>query len=109
MLFLIIFFATCYGITNIAVFGSIFNGWRVFWDKHNPSFLGKLFSCPLCLSTWVGFIVSYYLGNNDLTTPWLYYGVQNEYVRIFLDGCAVSGVVWVIHTVQEAFERAFVK
>jgi hypothetical protein len=26
---------------------------------------------------------------------------------IFLDGCLTSGAVWLIHTVQEFFERAF--
>jgi hypothetical protein len=38
------------GITNIVVYGSIF-------DRIRPKkrLLGKLFHCPMCLGTWVGF------------------------------------------------------
>lgn len=38
------------GITNIAVYGSIFNRIRPKKGK-----LGELFHCPMCLGTWVGF------------------------------------------------------
>ena len=55
---IIVFELLVYGITNIVVFGSIFESWRNFWNKLNPSFFGKLMSCPLCLSTWVGGILS---------------------------------------------------
>jgi hypothetical protein len=36
------------------------------------------------------------------------YGITNIPLIIFLDGCFTSGSVWLIHTIQEAFERAFV-
>jgi hypothetical protein len=38
------------GITNIAVYGSIFN--RI---RPKKRVLGELFRCPMCLGTWVGF------------------------------------------------------
>ena len=58
---LVTFLLLSYGITNIAIFGSIFESWRNFCKKISPSFFGKLFSCPMCLSTWVGFTLSYTL------------------------------------------------
>jgi hypothetical protein len=37
------FLLLSYGITNIAVYGTIFEGWRKFWNKTNPSFFGNFF------------------------------------------------------------------
>ena len=104
---LFIYLLLSYGITNIVVFGSIFNGWRNFWVKYNPGFFGKLFTCPLCFSTWVGFILSSIFIYFGYVTPMSMYGVTNIPLIIFLDGCFTSGSVWLMHTIQEAFERAF--
>jgi hypothetical protein len=104
---LLTFLLLSYGITNIAVFGSIFEGWRNFWKKVSPSFFGKLFTCPLCLSTWVGFTLSYTLLTFGFQTPMFDYGIDVVPLAVFLDGCLTSGGVWLIHTVQEFFERAF--
>lgn len=101
------FLLLAYGVTNIAVFGSIFDWWRSFWDRLSPNFFGKLFSCPLCLSTWVGFILSYTFITFGYQTPMSLYGVDNFALIVFLDGCFTSGGVWLIHTIQEFFERAF--
>ena len=101
------FLLLAYGITNIAVFGSIFDWWRNFWDKLSPSFFGKLFSCPLCLSTWVGFILSFTFITLGYQTPMSSYGIDNLWFSVFLDGCLTSAGVWLIHTLQEFFERAF--
>ena len=101
------FLLLSYGITNIVVFGSIFSGFRNFWNTHNPSFFGKLFSCPLCFSTWVGFILSFTFSMFGYATPMSSYGVDYFPLMVFLDGCLTSGGVWLIHTVQEFFERAF--
>jgi hypothetical protein len=101
------FLLLAYGITNIAVFGTIFDGWRAFWKRVSPSFFGKLFTCPLCLSTWVGLILSYVFSLFGYSTPMSLYGIDNLPLMIFLDGCLTSGGVWLIHTIQEFFERAF--
>lgn len=101
-----LFIMLCYGITNILVFGSIFQSIRDFLNKYNPSFLGKLFGCPMCMSAWIGFLISYLFINLNLPTPMTSYGVQNAYLGLFLDGCLVSGCVWLIHTLQEALERS---
>jgi hypothetical protein len=49
MIDLIFFALCCHGITQILIFGSIF-------DDIRPSTgtLGKLFRCPMCLGFWVG-------------------------------------------------------
>lgn len=101
------FLLLAYGITNIAVFGTIFDGWRSFWKRVSPSFFGKLFGCPLCLSTWIGFILSYVFSLFGYPTPMSLYGIDSLPLMIFLDGCLTSGGVWLIHTIQEFFERAF--
>ena len=101
---LFIFILLGYGITNILVFGSIFDFWRNFWNKINPNFFGKLFSCPMCLSTWVGFILSFMFNILSVYTPMASYGLDIIPLIVFLDGCLMSGGVWLIHTVQEYFE-----
>jgi len=49
---LIYFVLVCYGITQILVYGSIFN--RV---RPKAGFFGELFHCPMCLGFWVGVFV----------------------------------------------------
>jgi len=102
------FILLSYGVTNIAVFGSIFNNWRSFWAKKSPKFFGKLFSCPMCLSMWVGVILSYLFIINGWSTPMLNYGLDITYITVFLDGCLTSGGVWIIHNFEEMLERAFI-
>jgi hypothetical protein len=101
------FLLLAYGITNIAVYGSVFEGWRNFWKKYEPNFFGKLFTCPMCFSTWVGFILSFTFSMFGYHTPMELYGITSIPLMIFLDGCLTSGGVWIMHTIQECFERAF--
>lgn len=104
---IVLFILLAYGITNIMVFGSIFESWRKFWMNLNPKFFGKLMSCPLCLSTWIGAGLSYLFNYYGLETPFSEYGITMLPLMIFFDACLTSGCVWLTHTVQEAFERAF--
>lgn len=110
---LLLFILIAYGISNILIFGSIFNGWRTFWEKHNPSFFGALFTCMICLPTYVGFIGSWLIWS-----PTEFYGVvtselnilniftiPKSLISVFLDGCLTSGTVWLIHTLQERMEK----
>lgn len=111
MLTILVFVLLSYGISNIIIYGSIFESWRKFWLEHNPSFMGKLFTCMMCLPTWVGFLLSLMLfspidtlfhvqdfGLWKLTIP-------KQYVSMFFDGCFASSCTWLTHTIQEAFER----
>jgi hypothetical protein len=102
---ILMFELLAYGITNILVFGSIFKEWRAFWDRTSPNFFGKLFTCPLCLSTWVGAFLSTLFIFLGYTTPFISYGITMLPLVVFFDACFTSGCVWIIHTVQEYFEK----
>jgi len=109
----LLFILIAYGFSNIVVYGSIFEGFREFWKKFNPKFFGTLFSCMVCLPTWVGFFMSL-----TFFSPTLFYGlgdlsvfgwfeVPKEAVSVFWDGVLASGTTWLLHTGQEMMERAF--
>ena len=104
---IVLFILLAYGITNILIFGSIFESCRKFWNDVNPKFFGKLMTCPMCLSTWIGAILSIIFQNLGYDTPFTDYGILCLPLAAFFDACFTSGCVWLIHTVQEAFERAF--
>ena len=95
---LILFIVACYGITTIMTEGSIFDKWRDYWERVSPNFLGMLFTCPLCFSTHVGFLLStvmYFLG---YPTPFSY--IDEVGIRIFLDGMLSAGSVWMLHNIE---------
>lgn len=107
----LIFILICYGACNNLIYGSIFEGWRNRLAKFGTGgySIHKLFTCFMCLGTWMGFAVSAimsYFGYASLT-PIGSIGVENVYLLVFLNGLLSTGGVWLIHTVQEAFERAF--
>lgn len=112
---LALFIGIIYGISNILVFGSIFKGWRTFMEAFSPNFWGALFTCMICLPTWMGF-----LGSALIWSPTVEYGLVTEglnvfhifeipksVISVFLDGMLASGLVWLIHTFQESMERHF--
>jgi polyferredoxin len=98
-----------YGMTNILVYGSIFNGLRNWIHKWGNSewyafhglgkFLSGLISCVLCTSTWVGFFLSltFYSPSIELMN-------FNPYFSWFFDGCLASGAVWGINALVEYWE-----
>tara|TARA_R110000851_G_scaffold268321_1_gene421027 strand:- start:1305 stop:1601 length:297 start_codon:yes stop_codon:yes gene_type:complete len=49
---LLYFILVCYGLTQVLVYGSIFN--RI---RPTEGFLGELFHCPMCLGFWTGAFV----------------------------------------------------
>lgn len=109
----LIFILICYGACNNIIFGSIFEGFRTFLSKFGTGgySLYKLFTCFMCLGTWMGFAISLiltYFGYGHLT-PMGSYGVTEIYLATFLNGLLSGGGVWLIHTLQETLERAFVK
>ena len=111
---LLIFFLVAYGICNIIIFGSIFKGWRDFWSEYSPNFWGMLFTCFICLPTWVGFFGSALIWSPtehyEIVTNGLNVGlftIPKGFISVFLDGCLTSGAVWLMHSFQEAIERHF--
>ena len=95
-----------YGMSNIIVFGSIFEKTRETLEVYSPNFFGKLVNCMMCTPFWVGFILSttsIVMGYNQLS-PFYSHGVTNVLFSIFLDSCLLSGTTWLIHTIQEKLE-----
>jgi hypothetical protein len=73
--------------------------------------LGELFQCMICFPTWIGFILSaansFFLPYAELTPGMIMLGTLAPWwVIMILDGFFASGIVWLIHTLQEALERS---
>jgi len=112
MLILLTFILISYGASNIMVFSSIFVKWREFWDKISPNFFGKLFSCMMCLPFWWGVIISLCgispTGALDMVSDVSFFGlfvIPAELIITFFDACLSSGIVWLVHTLQEKLEK----
>ena len=104
---LLLIILVSYGISNVIVFGSIFESFRELMDDLSPNFFGKLFSCMMCTPWWVGFFLSLgaQLSGYSQFSPFYNYGLENIYLSIFLDACLLSGTTWLIHNVQVYFEQ----
>ena len=109
-----IFSILAYSISNHFVYAHgpmhLYDGIRSLAVKIHPN-LGELFNCMICFPTWVGFILS---AANSLLLPTLKLtpsmlllsGSAPWWVIMVLDGFFASGIVWLIHTAQEALERS---
>jgi hypothetical protein len=97
-------------MSNILVYGSIFNGPRNFinkWaaDEYAPfqqfaAFVSSMLSCMMCTSTWVGFFMSLVL-----FSPTKYCFDTNIIASTFFDGMLASGSVWAVNAIIEWFEK----
>lgn len=103
-----------YGICNILVFGHlpwyIMDKIRDFAMEHNPNFFGKMLSCMMCSSWWVGSLLSilnwFLLPDKGLTPGNLLLdGCNLWFIALFIDGFFTSGSVWLIHHIEEWFEN----
>lgn len=95
---LIIWILTAYGMSQILVFGSIFESTRD-WIGKKSKFFGDLLGCMMCTSAWVGFFFSicFFSPTVELITF--------PYTNIFFDGMLASGSVWAINAMVEWFEK----
>jgi len=95
---LLIWILAAYGMSQILVFGGIFDTPRD-WIKKHSTFFGDLISCMMCTSTWVGFFFSltFYSPTESMTFI--------PYTSIFFDGMLASGSVWAINAMVEWFEE----
>ena len=99
----------CYGISNILVYGSIFNGprnkinqWAADVDSIFQDFwifLSDMLKCMMCTPTWVGFFVGIFL-----YSPMNHFLDVSIWVSWFFDGMFASGSVWAINSIIEWFE-----
>ena len=103
-------FILSYGLMNIMVYGSIFQGFRGFfsdWGGNSNApfqYIGKFISgilgCPMCFSTWGGF----FLGSL-IYSPTQQLFELHPYISWFFDGILSSGAVWAINAIIEWFEQ----
>jgi len=92
---LIYFVLAAYGLTQILVFGSIFNKIRP--SKTWLHGLGKLFHCPMCMGFWSG---AFLFGINRYTELFTFeYSVANALIL----GCLSSGTTYLISALVNDF------
>lgn len=107
---ILIWILIAYGMSNIIVYGSIFQTQREYLRALGNTegvpfggvfrFFSDLVSCMMCTSTWVGFFLSltFFSPTCQLTNI-------NHWYSIFLDGTLASGCVWMINSIVEWFEE----
>lgn len=110
MVKILVWFILSYGLMNIMVYGSIFQGLRDRlrkWDENELTpfselgeFLYGIISCPMCFSFHGGWFLSIviYSPISDL------FGLT-EVLSWFFDGILSSGAVWSINAIVEWFEE----
>ena len=79
------FILVAYGLTQILVYGSIFNSFRPTNGR-----LGELFRCPMCLGFWVGMYLYVISPFTELFT------FEPSVVTPFLLGCLSSGTSYIL-------------
>ena len=94
----IIWIIAAYGMSQILVFGSIFDKPRK-WLTKKSKFLGELLECMMCTSTWVGFFFSLTFFSPTLPLATI------PYTHIFFDGMLASGGVWAMNSIIEWYEE----
>lgn len=104
----LIFLLICYGATNNLIYGSVFEGFRDFLATFGTGgySIHKLFTCFMCLGTWMGFAISSILIGTGNITP---LQIASPFLSVFMHGLLAAGGVWIIHNFEEMMERAFEK
>ena len=92
---LLYFVLAAYGMTQIIIFGSIFNNVRP--PKSWLNGFGKLFHCPMCMGFWVGVFL---FGINEHTELFTFeYNLANTLIL----GCLSSGACYLLSVLVNDF------
>jgi hypothetical protein len=107
---ILIWLVAAYGMSNIIVYGSIFQGLRNYISALGESgiplveqvfkFISDLISCMMCTSTWVGFFMSL-----TIFSPCSEFLKLGTFSSMFFDGMLASGFVWGFNSIVEWFEQ----
>ncbi len=85
----LVYFILCaYGMTQILVYGKIFDSIRP-----KQGVLGDLSKCSMCMGFWVGVFL---FGINSLTEL---FNFEYNYLNAFLLGCLSSGTSYILNMV----------
>lgn len=110
-LIVFVFIILNYGMSNMIVFSNgpfhIFEKLRTCANNMSEQ-LGELFSCMICYPTWNGIILSVVsLVIGVYFTPFtILFNGNYVILTILFDGCFGSGSTWLIHNIEEYFERS---
>ena len=85
---LIYFILSSFGLTQILVYGKIFDSIRPKKGK-----LGELFHCPMCMGFWTG---TFLFGINGLTELFTF---DYNFVNLILLGCLSSGTSYILSVI----------
>jgi len=95
---------TGYGLTNILVNSSLFFPIREKLKSIN--FLYQLINCMMCTGFWVGVLISLFILSPSNELFLLNYTIiPKTILNSITDGLFFSGMIWLIHTIQEKLER----
>ena len=110
MVNILTWFILSYGLMNIMVYGSIFQGMRDFfqrWGNNNNApfskvggFISGILSCAMCFSFHGGWFLSL-----TVFSPTLHFFNSPIWVSWFFDAILSSGAVWAINSIVEWFEE----
>lgn len=84
-MWLLFFILSCFGLTNILVYGSILNCVRP-----KEGLWGDLFKCPMCMGFHVGWFVTLLMNLSSIID------VSTNIVDTFLLACLSSGTSYVL-------------
>ena len=107
---LLVFILVNYGMSNIVVYARgpfhIFEWWRNTAFKIHPQ-LGEMFSCMICYPTWNAIMLTglSYLIGIQLTPFTIVFNWEYPIITALLDGAIGSGTTWIIHNIEEWFEK----
>jgi hypothetical protein len=106
---ILVWFILNYGLMNIMVYGSIFEGIRNFFKEWGESylpfnslgrFISGILSCPMCFGFHSGWFLSLIIFSPTFTL----FGTP-LWISWFFDGILSSGAVWAINSIVEWFEE----
>ena len=110
MINILTWFILSYGLMNIMVFGSIFQGLRNFfqnWGNNKllpfngiANFISGILTCPMCFSFHGG----WFLSLTVFSPTFVLFGTS-IWVSWFFDAILSSGAVWAINAIIEWFEE----
>ena len=110
MVNILTWFILSYGLMNIMVYGSIFQGMRDFFQRWVGNkeklfnglgkFISGILTCPMCFSFHGGWFLSL-----TVFSPTLHFFNSPIWVSWFFDAILSSGAVWAINSIVEWFEE----
>ena len=93
-----------FGLSNIIVYGKIFEKQRDYITQHS-NFLGSLINCIMCFSFWSGIILSLIYSPSNALLFNFNTSLPLILLSSFIDGLYSSGSVYLINTIIEKLER----